>query len=227
MKLNDNHYKILKSSRLFKGLKEDEMEAALKILSASYREYEKGDMLHQAGSPVKKFGLVLSGTVNVCTDDMGGSHMIMASISPGHTFGEALCYLKIKEPGMYAEAAEPVSLLWLTPGRLFHGTASHPKSASPIIDKLQKNFTAMLAERMLAMNDRIQILSRLTLREKLTTYFSEMSHVTGSTTFNVPFNREDMAAYLGTNRSALSRELANMKSEGLIDFYKNSFKILK
>lgn len=231
MKLNDKHYKILKGSRLFKGLKEDEIEEALKIFSASFAQYEKGDVLHQVGSPVKKFGLVLNGTVSVCSDDIGGSHIIMASIDSGKTFGEALCYLKIREPVMYAEAAENVSLLWLSPGKLFRKSADAKADVvsrkQAIAEKLQKNFTAMLAERMLAMNDRIQILSRLTLREKLITYFSEMSLHTGSSTFNIPFNREDMAVYLGTNRSALSRELANMKAEGLIDFYKNSFKILK
>lgn len=223
MKLNDVQYKTLKLSRLFKGIKETETEEALKILSASFGEYERGDLLHPAGSPVKKFGLVLSGTVNVCTDDLGGSRMIMASVQPGNTFAEALCYLKIKEPVMYAEAAEDVKVLWLSPNKLFRSAKSDPA----ITEKLQKNFTAMLADRMLSMNDRIQVLSRLTLREKLTTYFSEMSLQAGSSTFNVPFNREDMATYLGTNRSALSRELSNMKEEGLIDFYKNSFKILK
>lgn len=224
MKLNDVQYRTLKSSRLFRGIKEAETEEALKILSASFGAYERGDLLHPAGSPVKKFGMVLTGTVNVCTDDLGGSRMIMASVGPGGTFAEALCYLKVKEPVMYAEAAEDVQVLWLSLGKLYRAGA---KADATVLEKLQKNFTAMLADRMLSMNDRIQVLSRLTLREKLKTYFSEMSLKTGSRTFSVPFNRENMAAYLGTNRSALSRELSAMKKERLIDFYKNSFKILK
>ena len=44
-------------------------------------------------------------------------------------------------------------------------------------------------------------------------------------TFEVPFDREDMASYLGCDRSALSRELAKMKNEGLIDYHKNTFRI--
>ncbi len=43
--------------------------------------------------------------------------------------------------------------------------------------------------------------------------------------FNLPFDRSDMAVYLGVNRSALSRELSLMKKEGIIDFYKNSFSL--
>ena len=43
--------------------------------------------------------------------------------------------------------------------------------------------------------------------------------------FTLPLSREDMAAYLGTNRSALSRELGKMRDEGIIEFERNSFKI--
>jgi len=84
----------------------------------------------------------------------------------------------------------------------------------------------MLAERTLRMNDRVQILSRPLLRDKLTTFFAQCEHRYGSKTFRVPFDRAGMALYLGVNRSALSRELSDMQAEGLIDFYRNSFRIL-
>ena len=48
-----------------------------------------------------------------------------------------------------------------------------------------------------------------------------------SDTITVPFSREDMAAYIGTDRSALSRELSAMKREGLIDYRKNVFVLKK
>ena len=43
----------------------------------------------------------------------------------------------------------------------------------------------------------------------------------------LPMNRDDTAAYIGANRSALSRELARMKAEGLIDYWKNEVRILR
>ena len=87
--------------------------------------------------------------------------------------------------------------------------------------------TAMLAKRALAMNDRIQILSKLRLREKLMTYFTELSREQKSKVLTLPFNREDMAAYIGTNRSALSRELSRMKQDGIIDYEGRTVRILK
>jgi Mn-dependent DtxR family transcriptional regulator len=40
-------------------------------------------------------------------------------------------------------------------------------------------------------------------------------------------DREQFAQYLGVNRSALSHELARMREDGLIEFHKGSFKVLK
>ncbi|MCQ2546901.1 MAG: Crp/Fnr family transcriptional regulator [Clostridia bacterium] len=222
MRIGSEYYKTLRKSRLFAGLKETEIEEALSMFGASFREYSKGEMLHGAEEPLKKFGLVLGGTVNVYSDDIYGNRLLMASVCEGCTFGEALCFLKIKDSPMYAETAEKVSVLWLSPAKLFRAG-----SGGALADRLQKNFTALLADRTLAMNSRIQVLTKLSLRDKLTTYFTEMSRQAGGRTFTIPFDRETMADYLGTNRSALSRELSRMKADGMIDFYKNSFRLLK
>ena len=44
--------------------------------------------------------------------------------------------------------------------------------------------------------------------------------------FNIPFDRQQLADYLNLERTALSKELGKMKRDGLIDYYKNSFKII-
>ena len=210
---------VLAENRLFKGMTEEQTECAQQILKAEFREYRKGEFLHHAGQPMNRFGLVLCGAVRVCTDDIEGNRMIMADVSPGVTFGESLCFLEIPEPAVYAYAADATVVVWLSPEACFSDNTD-PKL------ELQKRFTALLAERALAMNDRIQILSKLTLRKKLIAFFTNASRNAGSKTFSVSMNREDMAAYMGTNRSALSRELAEMKLEGILDYYRNSFQLL-
>ena len=209
---------VLAENRLFKGLTEEQTDSALQILKAEFREYRKGEFLHHAGQPMSRFSLVLYGAVRVCTDDIEGNRMIMADVPPGVTFGESLCFLKIPEPMVYACAAEDTGVLWLSPEACFSDRADAEL-------ELQKRFTALLAERALAMNDRIQILSKLTLRKKLIAFFTNASRKAGSRTFSVSMNRDDMADYVGTNRSALSRELAEMKREGILDYYRNSFQL--
>ena len=144
----------------------------------------------------------------------------MANVTAGGAFGESLCFLHTAESPVYIVATEEALILWLSPEGLF--TAKNDELSA----KLRCRFTSMIAERALSMNTRIQILSKRTLREKLITLFSSYS-AGGSYTFEVPFNREDMAAYIGADRSAMSRELSKMKAEGLIDYHKETFRILK
>ncbi|MBO4704993.1 MAG: Crp/Fnr family transcriptional regulator [Spirochaetaceae bacterium] len=212
---------ILRKNMLFEGLSDEELESALTKLDGSVSKYKKGDFLHSSGTPLKKFGFLLSGIIQVCMDDINGNRMIMANVAEGESFGESLSFLKVSESPVYIQAAESSEILWLSPAPL------SSSSTDAFHSELKKRFTSLLANRTLAMNSRIQILSKLTLREKLLTYFSEISGKEKSRTFTVPFNRDDMAAFIGTNRSALSRELSRMKDDGILDYYKSTFRLLK
>ena len=169
---------------------------------------------------MESFGLVLEGTIQVYMDDIDGNHMIMATVTAGSTFGESLCFLRRESP-VYIRSVTDSKVLWLSTDRIKNPGGS-PDSRDI---SLSTRFTAMLANRALNMNDRIQILSKLSIRDKLVTFFSQYSSQCASDSFTVPFDREDMAAYLGVNRSALSRELGRMRDEGIIDFQKNRFVI--
>jgi CRP/FNR family transcriptional regulator, dissimilatory nitrate respiration regulator len=211
---------VLERTVLFAGLTGPALEDALLFFGASAARYPQGAVLQRVGEAVGRFGLVLSGTVRVCMDDLSGRQMILAGVAAGGTFGESLCYLGTAQSPVSILAPEEVSLLWLRTDAVRAGAAGSRQQ------DYADRFIAMLARRTLQMNDRIQVLSKLTLREKLLTFFTECARSSGGT-FSIPFDRSSMAAYLGTERSALSRELGRMRREGLIDFYKNSFRLLR
>lgn len=211
---------ILRRCVLFAGLSEAEIEDALHFFRAVCRKYRRGETMHNAGDVFSSFGLVLSGRVEVSTFGMEGEQMLMAVVTPGGTFGESLCFLRTPEPNVWAEAAEDSEVVWLSAARI-----ADPGPDSAARDAVNR-FITLLAGRTLAMNDRIQILSRISLREKLTTFLAEYRNGTGSHSFTVPFDRAGMAKYLGCERSALSRELSRMKADGLIDYTRNRFRIL-
>ena len=215
------YYAVLSACPLFSGMNREETDNAAALMEGKTTSYKKGDFLHSPGTPFTAFGLVLSGTVYACTDDINGSRMIMAQVGPGNTFGEALCFLSVPEPPVYVTAASDAEVLWLSPSPLFGGQNGGRESG------MEKRFAAVLAGRTLKMNGRIQILSKRSIREKLIVLFSELKSGREDDTITVPFSREDMAAYIGTDRSALSRELSAMKREGLIDYRKNVFVLKK
>lgn len=190
------------------------------MLSASKSEYPRNAILVSAGGEMRRFGLVLSGTVQVCFTDIDGNEVLMASVTEGESFGESLCWLGERDIPVTVHAFTDVSLLWLSTDKL-------KSEATQSAQDLRNRFCSMLAQKTLAMNDRVQILSKPSIRQKLITFLSQTAAHSGSKTFQIHFDRETLALYLGVNRSALSRELSAMQADGIIQFYKNTFKILK
>lgn len=201
---------VIGKNTLFKGLSRDEIEKNVVEMGGMVREYRKGEILHEAGRAFSSFGLVLEGVVAACCDDLEGNRMIMAEVLCGQTFGEALYCIGEADNKVYVAAIENAVVIWLK-----------------IIPTLEERFKKLLAERTLSMNRRIQVLSKKTIREKILTYFGEIAGENGDNNeFTIPLNREDLAAYIGADRTALSRELTKMQKDGLLEFRKNRFRIL-
>ncbi len=210
----------LKKSLIFSELSDREIQDGLAFFSAFVGSYSKGEMLNVVSDPLKCFGIVLEGLVHVCMTDYDGNKAIMVTVSVGEGFGEAFSFLGL-ETNVYIRAAEDCKILWLNPENVKNATSQKGENNLYI-----KRFISDLAVRALRMNDRIQIMSKRTLREKLLTFFSILSSQNESKSIDVPFDRNGMAVYLGTDRSSLSRELSKMRREGIIDFRKNHFEIL-
>ena len=212
---------LLDNCPLFQGLSTQEKAYALTYFDGKTRTYQKGEFLHQVSFPLQRFGLVLSGTVQVYMDDIDGHHIIMNHVEPGDLFGEAYAFLGTDAP-VYICAVTEAEILWMSTERI-----KAPLSpAGPLDQDLANRYVSCLANRTLTMNQRVQILSRNTLRMKLITFLSQYAAEKGDT-FTIPFDRASMATYLGADRSALSRELSRMQAEGILTYHRNRFQILK
>ncbi len=216
-------HKALKHCTLFEQYSDKELSDALLFFDAEEKCYKKDDHLLMIGERWSRFGLVLSGAVTVSMDDISGNRIIMANVSPGITFGESMCFLDVAESPVNITAGDDTHVLWLS---LDNIKSSRVHLTSVKAYELTLRFVSMLAKRTLDMNDRIQILSKRTLHDKLITFFTHHMRLVGSHKFTVNMSREDMASYLGADRSALSRELSHMKKDGAITYKKNNFEIL-
>ena len=58
------------------------------------------------------------------------------------------------------------------------------------------------------------------------TYLMSEAKRAGSNFFTIPYNRQELADYLGVERSAMSAELGKLRDEGLIEFQKSHFKMI-
>ena len=213
----------LRHSILFRGMRPEELAYALDFFRANRRMYEKGEIVNPLGEPLPFFGLVLSGCVQVQTDDIDGNPMIMATVTPGETFGESLHYLR-RVSSVYIVAMADTVILTMQAQEMYPSAVQSGRNERDAA--LVHRFLLLLTNRTLEMNNRIQVLSKISMREKLIALFTMYANQQGSRTIRLPFDRNGLAVYLGVNRRALSRELSRMQREGLIRFDKNVFEIL-
>ena len=98
----------------------------------------------------------------------------------------------------------------------YNGIIKRCKKACPFHSILVDNVFKLMSNKIMDNNEKIEVLMNKTIREKLRTYFSLMSKKRGKKSFHLPFSYTDLADYLSIDRSAMMREIKNLKDDGII-----------
>lgn len=213
---------ILKLSKLFAGINDDKIEAVLLSLSAVKRSYRRGEYIFRAGEHISSVALLLEGGAHIQREDYWGNLSILNKVIKGDVFGEAYAVSGGCALLNNVVAVEDSTVLFLDFNRIFTAAPSDCKFYPVLI----QNFFALLAEKNRMLAQKLGHMSQRTTREKLLSYLSEQSIKSGSSSFAIPFNRQQLADFLSVDRSAMSNELCKMRDEGLLCFNRNRF-ILK
>ena len=208
------------SSLVFKGLSESELGQMMDSACARSCSFAKGSFIFHAGDTVQEMGVVQKGSVNIENIDPWGNKSILSNVPAGQVFAET--YALCQEPLMVnAVAAENCEILFLN----LQALMSEHNAGSSWYMKIMQNMLRIAVQKNLILSHRIFCTTAKTVRGRLLTYLSAMAVKKGSSTFQVPFDRQQMADYLNLDRSALSKELGRMRDEGMIEFYKNTFRL--
>lgn len=210
---------FLSKTNLFRGIAPSEVPVALKCLGAYERRFKKGTVIYKAGDVVHEIGLVLEGSVNIVANFFWGNSAIFGHIARGKIFGESNAALPNKELSCDIVAAENCNILFLNLNRVLAEVHCGCKFHSRII----QNIVRISAAKNLNLSSRMMHIAPKAIRDKLLAYLSEQALECGSNDFVIPFSRQQLADYLGVDRSALSNELSKMQRDGLLLFEKNHF----
>lgn len=213
---------ILKSAKLFKGIEESDLYPLLSCLCAKTIHYDKGTTVFFNGEGIERFGIVLSGQVQVVQDDYYGNRSILSKIGAGSLFGESFACAEIKSLPISVIAMTDSELLFIDCNRLTVPCSN----ACGFHSKLIQNMLNIVSIKNIALTRKIEFMSKRTTREKLIAYLSDEAKNAGSSSFIIPFNRQELADYLSVERSAMSAELSKLRNDGVIKFHKNQFQLL-
>lgn len=214
------NFDIIKNNPLFDGIVYSDFEKMYHCIDGRTQSYKKDDIILLSGDTVDFVGLILSGRVKIIKEDINGNTTILAELATSELFGEVFACAGIDHSPVTVQASEGSEILFINYKRIITTCSS----ACSFHSRLIENMLKLIAEKNLMLNQKIEILSKRTTREKLLMFLNTQKGTAKK--FTIPYNREEMAYYLCVDRSSMSNELCKMRDEGLIKFNKNQFEIL-
>lgn len=200
----------LSATPLFRGLTPDEVRQALRALDASRRPFVKEELLLQAGHCITHLGLVLTGRVHIEHLDVWGSKTLLGQAGEGDLFAETYACLPQEPLLVNVVAASDGDALFLAAGRLLH------PGEEPWLQRMAQNLLQIAARKNLGLARRNLYTAPKTIRGRVMAYFSALAVKNDSLQFTLPFDRQQLADFLGVDRSALSSTLSQMQRDGLL-----------
>ena len=210
---------ILKNCPFFSGMTEQEILSILHCMDARVVVKERNAYIFRSGESTENMGLVLSGSVLVIQEDLWGHRNILAKVLPGDFFGESYAATPGSVLNISVVANEDAEVLMLNVSRLL----TVCQTACTHHTHLIRNLVSVLAGKVLLWDNKITHISKRTTREKLLSYLSSESIRQGKLSFDIPYDRQQLADYLSVERAAMSVELGKLKKEGILDTERNHF----
>ena len=208
---------------VFSGINEENLLAMLTCMDAQICRYSKNQPVLRAGDPARYMGIVLSGRVQVIRDAVCGSRSIIADFGPLQVFGAAFACSFIDVLPVSVMAAADSEIMLIDCRRIMTTCSNTCAFHAKMISNLLMN----VCKRNVFFQQKLEIVTKRTTREKLLTFFDDFVQKSGSLRFSIPYNRQQLADYLGVSRCAMVTEMTRMKEDNLIDFSGNEFEILQ
>ena len=197
-------------TNLFENINERNIEKLKRILRANTIKYRKNVNILSNVNQDDFIAIIDSGSILLEASDYEGNKTIMENLGQGEIFGSLTTPLNNEE--ITCIAKEETQITFIEYNEITNDEII--KTDSYII--FIKNLIKLLSEQVISKNNRIELLTKKTTRDKLLEYFKIQAQVKSNKTFTIPITFTELANYLSVDRSAMTREIAYLKEEGFI-----------
>ncbi len=195
---------------IFNNINEEEKKRLLTCLNAKKINFKKEQSIISNIQNTSTIGYIISGSADLLRYDFNGYRTILEKYNENDVFGDMLANTNNGE--LMVIATSDCEVLFMDYDHLINKC----KKNCPYHTTIVNNVINILSDKVNKQNERIEILTKRSIREKLLEYFNTISKNKISKTFYLPFTFTDLADYLSIDRSSMSREIKNLKDEGFI-----------
>lgn len=201
------HLPILRRCTLFCSLTDAQILECLQTLRAKKRNFQKESVILAEGAPADFFGIVLSGQVSVSKYDRFGNRNLFATLHPCELFAESFAFSDASAMSVEVCAASECAVLLIKADDFYRCAAQ----CAPLL----RNALSAMANKNLAFDRRIEVVSKRQTRDKLLAFLSIQRQLQNSNTVRIEYSRQELADYLGVDRSGLCSEIGKLAKQGV------------
>jgi CRP-like cAMP-binding protein len=203
----------LEKSPLFQGIEHDEYMAMVHCFQAVRRTFRPDELICDLTAPGNnRIGIVERGEAVVIRVDEAGVSTVMEELRLGGVFGNGLAFSGSANDSVEVLARTTCEVMFIDYPHIF----KRCERACTHHSVLVQNMVHLLSEKTQGLSQRVDVLSRRSIREKLLCYFHQQAARAGGPNFRLPFSLSMLADYIATDRSAMMRELKKLKDEGIL-----------
>ena len=204
------YLELIQQVDLVKSLKHQEIESYLTEGSCKITQYGKNNIVHFVGEVCSKLEIILTGKVVIERIDESGNLMTIAEFFSGDVLGGNLMFSKNPYYPMTVTAKEATLILEINKDRLFQLFSDN--------HEFLRSYLEYVSDHTVILGDRIKHYVNRTIRESIISYLNYECKKQNSTTIKLSMTKKALAERIGVQRTSLSRELAKMREDGLIEF---------
>lgn len=196
----------------FDGLTKSQINKLLDLLGVHVYKFNKNQEILPTIKNENIVGIILEGYAQILNIEYNGNEIVIDNLYKYSVFGTNISLTNSENYQIIAKQDTDVLVIdydkLINPQNLNHN----------YFNIFFRNLFDIINIKMKEKNERIKVLEKKQIREKLLEYF-EMEYKKGHLNNNIflPFSFKDLADYLAINRSAMFRELKHLKEEKLIE----------
>lgn len=210
---------MLENQRIYKNIEKKDLKKLLHTLQSTTLFYKSEQTIAYSIGNRNIIGIIEEGNAKLLRYDYDGARTILEEMSIGDIFSDM--FLSSDSGELSVIATTDCKVTFIEYDKLIDECKTN-KTAPILLDNLIKLITKKLVKR----NERIELLTKRSIRNKLLRYFELEGKKNNSKSFNLRYSYTDLADYLSVDRSAMMRELKNLKDDKLIEDVNKKITIL-